>query len=494
MSSVTTITVDTRRPRAVPATPLIRGAFWILIATALIPTNSDPDLWGNLRFGFDLLASHRLSTVDPYSFTQDLPWINHEWLAQGLMALAYRLGGPAGLVTLKAVVGGATLWLIAGAFKNAPLVAEMAAGFVLWAALPVTLTCRAQIWTFFGVALLCRVLYGRASTARYAVPLIFAIWVNCHVGWVIGLAILCLWAAGVFVRRDDAGRRNALVIVALTLLATLVNPYGWQMWSFLVRTSHLSRNLQEWQPLWTSPVVNWVPWSLAATLVAFGIYKRWLSIEQTVCLAGLAYASVRVLKFSNVFVEVAILFLAPAISRTFSRSAWAVVPRLETGVRVLNTCALAVLVGTAGWLSRPFFRCIPSGDWRPDPIAAQALLEARPTGRMAVYFDWGEYVIWHFGPQLMVSFDPRFDLIYSPAVIKQQNAIDSADPVGIDFLDRARPEYVWFPASSTNLKTWLAVHGYRIDVDTARSFLAVRTDLPAIKTSAQPVAGCFPTG
>src|SRR5206468_3790470 len=111
----------------------------------------------------DLLASHRLSTIDAYSFTQDLPWINHEWLAQLTMAAVYRLGGTAGLVMLKALITGATLWLVAGAFREAsPMVAEGAVILVLWASLPVTLTLRAQLWSFFSLALLCRVLYGRS--------------------------------------------------------------------------------------------------------------------------------------------------------------------------------------------------------------------------------------------------------------------------------------------------------------------------------------------
>jgi hypothetical protein len=42
------------------------------------------------------------------------------------------------------------------------------------------------------------------------------------------------------------------------------------------------------------------------------------------------------------------------------------------------------------------------------------------SGNLAVEFDWGEYVIWHLGPQIKVSMDGRRETIY-PDVIYQQN-------------------------------------------------------------------------
>ena len=96
---------------------------------------------------------------------------------------------------------------------------------------------------------------------------------------------------------------------------------------------------------------------------------------------------------------------------------------------ITGTAVAAVMVFTIvnAW---PKATCLTShDDWRPDPIAAAALLSARPSGRIVVTFDWGEYVIWHLGPRLRVSFDPRFDLVYSPAVIAEQSAVSGAEHV-----------------------------------------------------------------
>src|SRR5262245_20150679 len=74
------------------------GVSLLLLITATV---ADPDLWGHVRFGLDTIITHRLSPIDPYSFTSDRPWINHEWLSEVLMAIAYRTGGAIGLNALK---------------------------------------------------------------------------------------------------------------------------------------------------------------------------------------------------------------------------------------------------------------------------------------------------------------------------------------------------------------------------------------------------------
>ncbi len=78
---------------------------WSALALILLSaTGTDPDLWGHVRFGLDFLRNRALPSVDPYSFTQDRPWVNHEWLSEALMAAAFALCGTAGLVILKTLV------------------------------------------------------------------------------------------------------------------------------------------------------------------------------------------------------------------------------------------------------------------------------------------------------------------------------------------------------------------------------------------------------
>jgi hypothetical protein len=65
-------------------------------------TIADPDLWGHVRFGLDILETGRIIHADPYSYlTGEQPWINHEWLAEVIFARTFAAGGSAALIALK---------------------------------------------------------------------------------------------------------------------------------------------------------------------------------------------------------------------------------------------------------------------------------------------------------------------------------------------------------------------------------------------------------
>ena len=58
-----------------------------ILFVILLRTIADPDLWGHLRFGLDMVAARAIITTDPYSYvTTEQIWINHEWLTEVLMA------------------------------------------------------------------------------------------------------------------------------------------------------------------------------------------------------------------------------------------------------------------------------------------------------------------------------------------------------------------------------------------------------------------------
>src|SRR5206468_712044 len=93
---------------------LARAAIVALVmagaAAVLARTEADPDLWGHLRFGLDTLQAGSIARYDTYSYlTHGQPWINHEWLAEVIFAVAWTLGNVLGLTVLKLTVGVAVL-------------------------------------------------------------------------------------------------------------------------------------------------------------------------------------------------------------------------------------------------------------------------------------------------------------------------------------------------------------------------------------------------
>src|SRR5690349_5561370 len=141
--------------RALPLSRIAEASLGALALALAAITRADPDLWGHLRFGLDTLASHHLSAVDPYSFTQDRAWLNHEWLSELQMAIAYRAAGVAGLVLLKTALTFGAFWIAWRAAGRARFEARAGVMVVLvWGTIHVTSSVRPQVWTFLFVAML----------------------------------------------------------------------------------------------------------------------------------------------------------------------------------------------------------------------------------------------------------------------------------------------------------------------------------------------------
>ena len=61
---------------------VIRAALGIVLLAVITHTRADPDLWGHVRFGRDIVSEATIPRLDQYAFTSDCESINHEWLAE----------------------------------------------------------------------------------------------------------------------------------------------------------------------------------------------------------------------------------------------------------------------------------------------------------------------------------------------------------------------------------------------------------------------------
>ena len=94
-------------------------AFIIVVADA--GRWSDPDLWGHLFFGRLILTQGHLPPRDIYSCSASgLPWHDHEWLSEVVLALCWSGLGVVGLKLMKLAATAATITLLAmGAAETA---------------------------------------------------------------------------------------------------------------------------------------------------------------------------------------------------------------------------------------------------------------------------------------------------------------------------------------------------------------------------------------
>ena len=504
------------------------GALILLFALSTLMW-TDTDLWGHTRFGLDILRDHELPTDDPYSFTQDKPWVNHEWLSELQMGLAYAAAGATGLALLKGTLTFIALVLMWGALRGidvAPRIVIFA--IAAMSTVPVTRTLRPQAWSLMLLVILCRILIEDRQRLRWIIPVLLAIWANLHGGWIVGFGILATWTMADLVTwgRGETGDLvnwgrgdfktsdlkslypqisispvSAVAVAGISLLATLATPYGWKLWEFLLETVRMGRDITEWRPLWRQPPPDWVPWIIAVATAAWFL-RRPLRHRLHVAgvLAMLAFSSARVMRIAPLFVACAAVLLSPWFRARFPIRAGrlpAVAPtgakagqqRLAAGGLFAAALAAAIFVGSKS------LTCVRTeGTWIPDAEAA-SVLEHAPPGRLVTFFNWGEYALWHFGPRLQVSMDGRRETVYSDTRLLEHDAIVRGTELAFSTLAGWNAEYVWLPARSSATRAWLLAHGYRLEKETPRSFVAVRQDLPPLTggTENSPqTPTCFP--
>ena len=69
---------------------------------------------------------------------------------------------------------------------------------------------------------------------------------------------------------------------------------------------------------------------------------------------------------------------------------------------------------------------------------------------MLNWFDWGEYIIWQFGPDLKVSIDGRRETLYSDAQLAShyrfyRNESDAVGSPAVGFPESLHADYIWLP-------------------------------------------------
>jgi hypothetical protein len=470
-------------------------ALWVAFAAvALSATKADPDLWGHVRFGLDWWRAGALSSVDPYSFTQDRPWVNHEWLSEAFMAAAYSAGRSPGLGLLKVLVLTPALLVLARRLQGASLVIRVSTlSLAIACVLPITLTVRPQLWSIAGLTALIPLIDSDQPPRRWHIigtAALFAAWANFHWGWITGAAVLCVYA---FVRvlRDARHMLRWTALVTSSLGATLVNPYGIGLWQFLGSTVRPHRaDIGEWLPLtWSDPVSSWVP-VVAISTLAVALTARAATrprAEVGAVLLLLLAGSIRVNRVAPLMVFPALALLGSSLRLVWTTAKPVSVPTLG-GAAVLFAPVVVALVAAAG-ISARALECFPIRDgWAPDRAAAAHLQGL--SGRLLTTFDWGQYAIWHFGPALRVSIDGRRETVYSDTVVQGHLAFERGERDGQTMVAALSPDYAWLRSSSA--RKWLEANGYRVDIETESSFIAVRRDRPAIATSTDPLPACFP--
>lgn len=400
-------------------------------------TVADPDLWGHIAFGRAVWTAGQVAQPDPFSYvTAGALWLNHEWLSEVIFYLAFAAAGPPGLILLKTALSLLTFGLLYRHLSRQGLTA-VRAGLIVLAVVHFFLMTLVTVRTLilsYPLLLLVLIIVHRMSRSEtrwaWALPPLFAVWANLHPGFLAGLGILAIWSlAELMARRMPAtpgetprapSGRLILAVLGASAAATALNPYGLELWSFLLRTATVPRpDITEWQPLTLMTRYGLVyllyVGAVAASLLYSRRERRPAAVAVLVVAALLPLVAIRHTPLSALIIAVfGGEHVNDALDRLSTRGTGGRSVRMRPAPALPAALLLAAAVVLAA-LSLPHFSCIriePRIGGSYPARAVELIRRSGARGNLAIHFDWGEYALYRLGPAVKVSVDGRRETMY----------------------------------------------------------------------------------
>ena len=416
------------------------------IVIADIRQLSDPDLWGHILFGRELLAHGSLPPNNIYSYSApDFRWLHHEWLSEVVMSAIFDRFGPFGLKLLKFLCTAGTICFIVLAESETAAPASVQALILVVASLIFVpaMQFRPQIFDFLFlsaiVAMLCRH-NRRGSAPLWIVIPIMAIWCNLHGGFFIGLVAIGVYGATTIVADILKGHSTSrgLGIIAITAAAAastlctfLIPPArdNWYTLIYSIRNPTTHNNITDWKPLLTS----------LTTAPAGSLEQKYFAMVLLFFAAAVISVILRPRGADAPIVAVAAVLLATAFAaqRNIAIATIALAPVFSNHLGLLlqprevaNPASARAISPAGRWVAEILIAIVALGFARYSGILKPGIdAPGNPAdalnfmnnhglaGNVLPDYAWGEYIIWHGGPGTKVFIDSRYDLGYPPQVI-----------------------------------------------------------------------------
>jgi hypothetical protein len=317
--------------------------FIILIPLMVLPNLlfGDGSTGWHLVTGDYVLNNHAVPRQDLFSYAfPDKPWVAYEWLSDAVMAGLVRVGGLNLLaVAVSSAIGllfmilydrcrkeGCHFFIVLIICMIGILVSAMH-----WLARP-------HIFTFFGVLIFYSALedyYRRTiSSTRMIITLALymVLWVNCHPAFVLGFALILIYlcssvatalyyAHGKLRTERWQSVRTYAIALAATFVATLCNPYGYSLYTYIAQYLKGSAVLAATDEF-LSPVFHYglhatcLELLFATFVIGLAISVKRLSLPQLLCCIAFSHLALNAVRN----MPLAVIILLPAIALLLSKT------------------------------------------------------------------------------------------------------------------------------------------------------------------------------
>ena len=405
---------------------------------------SDTDLGWHLRVGAEIAETGSAPIVDHYNYTlSGQGWVDHEWLLNYGLAVIFNKTSFLGLHLFFLLLMAVAIFFTWRRIFNFKLFSESRPSLVLSAFLLLSsglsasrphLGLRVQE---IGLMFLAILFFLFSNFFRYrlwflGLPLIFMLWANLHGSFLLGLALFftyCLYACLAGIIKDWPIFRKFTIpyfskkdrlflglIFLFSWLATLINPYGLGLYSFLgsyANTFYMAY-IQEWQSQFVLPLyypqLAYLSLAAAFFLYLWNFGKRLSFSLWDWALAVLFF----ILAFKSrrhfpIFVLASLPLMLAVVQEFINSFSW---PFKKNWIFIFSFFFVAILGAYTFWLGL-------SLPWKQDgimdfcekkyPCAAVSYLQSRPetsSWRLFNEYNWGGFLLFAY-PEKQLFIDGR---------------------------------------------------------------------------------------
>ncbi len=389
------------------------------------------DIWWHLQTGLEILRTHTFPHTGWFSQAAAQPWIAASWLYDVRIAGWYQLLGLRFLPVLAVVAKfflALLMFLLAGGLRGrfrAALALSLIAQYLLWQMPPLPVFC-SVLALALELILLLRFCHRGSRWAILSIPVLFLAWANLDPHFVYGILLLLLFVAaqlaqpkfGETAAREPEHKVSALALlalVAISVLATWITPYGGRPWAtfWAGATSAANIYLPDFQSLRFRSSHDYVLMLLAmAAFLSLGL-RRSRDIFQLSLLVLCTVAAFHSQRDEWLLVLAAVAVIAnPDTDAAHGRE---LRPVISAGRATFLTAAgvsFVLLLAVAAWRmpSRDVLLAKLAENY---PIAAADYIRANhlPAPLFNPY-PWGGFLTWYL-PEYPVATDGRTDLYES---------------------------------------------------------------------------------
>ena len=464
------MTVIAASKSATIRTALIVAAILAIGLSSMTSNCADPDLWGHVQYGREVLRDGTLPRTTTWSFAAEgAQWVNHENIAELLLAWTADSFGMPGLPAMKLILAiiilGLMMWTARQ--ENCGWLAIGVTVFLVAINLQFHWHFRPQILSYVSLAAMLAIwqrafhcsngLYCDAEIPQlhrrmqvlWLLPALMCFWTNSHGGFAAGVAMMVAYHGMVALQLLFAFGRQAaktvgllIAVTVISIAATFLNPYGATLWKFMLAALKLPRpEIADWGPLelWTFESIRF--WMLLIVAVGgFTVVLRQHRLKiltsqflsQSILMLLLLWQGMSHCRHLSI-VAIVCGFFVPLPLHQLIRFASAGFKRRMTEVAQTNTGAEAgvsrtgllpgnlILVAVVLLCS---LKLVPqltdvTVDRKEFPVAAMQFMHDQDLhGKVVVTFNWAQYAIGCFAEQhdpdrqSLVAVDGRFETCY----------------------------------------------------------------------------------